>query len=711
MLLLCYIFPEIQIRFPETKRIFMPLQSRFLPVITVLLLCLSTAPLLAAGLTIDQLLDLEQVRAAVLSPDGRLAAYTVSQNRSLDEPAGSAWVRLYVAGLKDGTIRPFVTGQVTVGGVQFSPDGRYLSFTTKRGDEAKTQVWVLPVDGGEAQVATASATGVSGYAWSPDASALYFIDTDEASERETQLKDKGFDLKPFEENLKHHALRRVPFIWGAAPGESEALVTGRAVWSVQASPDGRWLIFGASARNLIDEKYVFQDIYRLDLGDGSVTQIIDTPGKLGVYAISPDSKFLAWTGAATQQDHAVSSLFVCDLDGGNLANLTPTAFAGHIRNVVWRDKQTLLYQSDEGVFPKLSTQSVRKRVPARKVILDSAVTGIMLGMPATRPGVRSMVLVGHNGTTPRELYRWDGRGELERLTHHNPGLAETELGEQRVVTWTARDGLVIEGLLMLPVGYSGGTFPLIVHVHGGPESNYSNGWLSRYAVPGQALCTRGYGVLLPNYRGSTGRGLEFAMASYGDPAGKEFDDVVDGVDHLIAEGLVDKNRVGVMGGSYGGYATNWLTTYYTERFAAGVAMVAVSDLISKRFLTNIPYEDEYVHMGKPVRESWDLMLERSPVKYAAQSRTPLLILHGDRDHRVHFSQSQEMFRALKMAGHPAVRLIYYPGEGHGNTKRFGRADFVHRTLAWFDHYLQDGNVWDGPLPALDISEEMGLLAE
>jgi len=540
---------------------------------------------------------------------------------------------------------------------------------------------------------------------------LYYIDTDPASEREDELKDKGFNLKPFEENLKHRTLRRVSFGWGAEPGDGEALVEGRAIWSLQVSPDGRWIVFGASKRNLVDEKYVFQNLYRLNLQDTSVSQIVDVPGKLGGYTISPNSKYLAWTGAGVREDHDVGHLFLCDLDGSNITNLTPENFPGHISSVAWRDNQTLLYHSDEGVYPKLSTQAVNARTPKRRVVLDSFDTDVMVSMPASRPGVSNMVLVGHNGRTPRELYQWQGHGDLKRLTDNNPDLVDVELGEQRVVKWTARDGLEIEGVLMLPVGHTGGKFPLVVDVHGGPESNHVDGWLSRYAVPGQAMCARGYGVLLPNYRGSTGRGREFAMASYGDPGGKEFDDIVDGVDYLIAEGLVDRDRVGVMGGSYGGYATNWLTTYYSERFAAGVAFVAVSDLVSKRFLTNIPYEDEYVHMGKPVRESWELMLERSPVKHAEKCRTPLLILHGAGDHRVHFSQSQEMFRALQMAGHPSVRLIYYPGEGHGNTKRFGRADFLNRSLAWFDHYLLEGNAWDGPMPALDISEEMGLLAE
>ena len=678
------------------------------PVLALLLLPAAAA---AAGLQPGQLLDLEQVRNTVLSPDGKLAAYTVSRNRGLDEEAGGAWTNLHVVDLAAGTSRPYVSGPNSVGDVRFSPDGRFLSFTAARGKGAKTQVWVLPVDGGEALAGTASPTGVSGYAWSPDGATIYYIDVDGPSDDEKALAEKGFNVNPFEENLKTHALRHAAFSWGAEPAVGEPLVEGLAIWSLQVSPDGKWIVFGASERNLIDEKYVFQDLYRLDVATGDWKLIVDAPGKLGGYEISPDSRHLAWTGAATRSDHAVSSLFLCGLDGSNLAKLTPDDFPGHVRSAVWRDRGTLLIHSDEGMYPKLSLQSTDKGSPARKVILDSADVGLIVEMPATRPGIGTMVLVGHNPTTPRELYRWSGKGVPKRLTHHNPGLAGVELGEQRVVTWTAADGLEIEGILQLPVGYSGGRFPLIVQVHGGPESNETNGWLSRYAVPGQVFCARGYGVLLPNYRGSTGRGLAFAASAYGDPAGPEFDDIVDGVDHLIAEGLVDGDRVGVTGGSYGGYATNWLTTFHSERFAAGVAFVGISDLISKRFLTNIPYEDEYVHMGAPVRESWELMLERSPVRYADQCRTPLLILHGDRDHRVHFSQSQEMFRALKMAGHPSVRLIYYPGEGHGNAKRFGREDYLHRTLAWFDWYLLQRQPWDGPMPALDISGELGLLAE
>ena len=665
-----------------------------------------------AGLSIEQMLDIEQVRAADLSPDGKLAAYTVSQNRALEDEPGGAWVELYVVATTGGQPRPFVTGKVAVSNVHFSPDGRFLGFTTKRGDEAKTQVWVIPVNGGEAIQATDSPTGVTTYAWSHDGAAIYYVDTEDAPQREKDLKEKKWTPKFFEENLRHRILHRVAFSWGDEPGAAEALVEGMSVWGIEVDPTGAKVAFGASELNLVDYEYMFQDIYALDLATGTYERVVDTPGKLGVYRISPDGKYLVWTAAATRQDHAVSSLFLAGLDGSNPVNITAPDFPGHIRSAAWWDERTVMFQADEGVYATLSLQRVDKgTLQERKVIFDGAAADLVIGAPASRPGVKTMVMVGHNSTTPRELYAWDGQGSGKRLTRHNPFLADVELGEQRVVTWNARDGLEIEGMLILPLGYTSGTFPLVVYVHGGPESHVSNGWVSRYSNPGQVMSARGFGYLIPNYRGSTGRGIAYAGSAFGDPAGKEFEDIIDGVDHLVREGLVDKDNVGVMGGSYGGFAANWMATYHTEHFKAAAAFVGVSEQVSKRFLTNIPYEDEYVHMGVAVRNSWDLMRERSPVTYADQSRTALLILHGEDDRRVHSSQSQMMFRALKMAGHPAVRLIWYPGEGHGNRKRFEREDFTYRNVAWFEYYLKQGNAWDGPLPPLDISEDMGLLKD
>jgi dipeptidyl aminopeptidase/acylaminoacyl peptidase len=678
----------------------------------ILALIVTAGPVLASGLTVDQLLDLEQVRTADLSPDGKWVAYTVSQNRALDEEAGSAWSRLYLVATAGGDPRPFVTGEASVSGVRFSPDGRYLGFLMKRGDKAKTQVWVLPIYGGEAKVMTDSKAGVSSFAWSHDGAALFTIETEDPDPRQKKLKDKGWLPKWVEEDLDDRLIKRAPFDWDHGPHEASVLVDGLAVWSMDVGATGRYVAFGASQENLIDHKYMFQDIYLLDLVTGKYQILIDLPGKIGDIRLSPDEKNVAYTAASRQMDHAVSSVYAIPVSGGEPRALTPEKFEGHIQHVAWRDSKRILYAAKEFLHTSLSLQRIDRGPDNRLVIYHSEESGLQVGLPSLQLGREEMALVGHSATTPREVYLVKGKGQPRRLTTHNPWLKDVTLAKQEPVRYPARDGLMIEGLLIYPVDYQGGTFPLIVGVHGGPESNHDHGWISRYANPGQAYAAQGYGVFYPNYRGSTGRGFDFAMSSFGDPAGAEFDDVVDGVEYLIDEGLAQRGKIGVMGGSYGGYATNWLVTKYSEHFQAGVSMVGVSDLVSKTFNTDIPYENEYVHRGTTVdAETIPLLLDRSPIMHVADSKTPLLLTHGENDPRVHPSQSLEMFRAMKMAGHPSVRLIWYPGEGHGNRQRFGRQDFVLRTLAWFDWYLKDGKPWDGDLPPLDLSREMGLLPD
>jgi dipeptidyl aminopeptidase/acylaminoacyl peptidase len=252
--------------------------------------------------------------------------------------------------------------------------------------------------------------------------------------------------------------------------------------------------------------------------------------------------------------------------------------------------------------------------------------------------------------------------------------------------------------------------PLVVVVHGGPEGHYSDGWLTRYANPGQVLAGRGFAVLYPNYRGSTGRGLAFSKTSQGDPAGKEFDDVVDGVDSLVNAGLVDAARVGITGGSYGGYATAWGATYYSERFAAGVMFVGISDLGSKAGTTEIPVEDVDVHLMSRPWTRWDLNRKRSPLTWVDKAKTPLLILHGTDDPRVHPTQSLMLYRYLRLRGQTPVRYVRYPGEGHGNRRAASQFDLSARLTQWFEHYLQ-GPGGAPPAPDVDPRPLLGVADE
>jgi len=230
---------------------------------------------------------------------------------------------------------------------------------------------------------------------------------------------------------------------------------------------------------------------------------------------------------------------------------------------------------------------------------------------------------------------------------------------------------------------------MITVVHGGPESHYNNGWMTHYSTIGQMGAALDYMVFYPNYRGSTGRGEEFAKSSQADLAGKEFDDIVDGVDFLIDKGWVDENKVGVTGGSYGGYATGWLSTKYTDRFAAGVMFVGISNNISKWGTGDIPEELYLVHARKRIWEDYQFFLERSPIYHAGKAKTPLLIMAGEEDTRVHPSQSIELYRHIKTRTDTPVRLVLYPGEGHGNRRASSRLDYNLRQLRWFEYYLKN----------------------
>jgi dipeptidyl aminopeptidase/acylaminoacyl peptidase len=278
----------------------------------------------------------------------------------------------------------------------------------------------------------------------------------------------------------------------------------------------------------------------------------------------------------------------------------------------------------------------------------------------------------------------------KRITDSNPWLREKRLANQEIISFKARDGLELEGILIRPLDEApGARYPLILYVHGGPEAHESNGWKTNYSRPGQVAAARGFAVFHPNYRGSTGRGVAFSKISQGDEAGAEFDDLVDAVRHLVDIGLVDEKKVGITGGSYGGYATAWGATAQSKHFAAAVMFVGISNAVSKKGTTDIPNEDYLVHVNYHLwDDKWDFALQRSPIYHVTSARTPLLILHGKNDPRVHPGQSMELYRHMKTLGQTPVRLVWYPGEGHGNRRAASRLDYNLRMMRWMEHYLK-----------------------
>ena len=652
----------------------------------------------------NDLLNLKYCSAAQLSPNGEWIAYTVQIPRKADDKPGGAYNELYLQ-MYDGTKSiPFIVGEVNISSIQWKPDGSAISFKMKRGDDSKTQVWCISVNGGEAYQITDSKTDIINFSWHPSSNKLGYVAVEPPTDLELKLKEKGYKFITYEENLKHRNLYLQSIEDDSNP---QQLTNDVTVWNFQFSPDGETIAADISQKNLIDHMYMFRKIYLLDIESKKLTQLTHNPGKIGNYTFSPDGTKIAYSAALNQNDHKESQVYVINIDGSNLKNLTPSNYAGHVNWVGWKDKNTILYRSGEGVWPQLSTVILSGE--NRKTILTSKDSGMIFNVPSYTKDFKKFVMSVSSAKSASELVSWSPGKSFKKLTNLNPVLAERKLGKQSVFKYTARDGQSLEGILIYPTDYDKGkTYPLVVTVHGGPEANYYNGWISRYADPGQVLAGRGYFVFYPNYRASTGYGVDFAMAGFGDPAGVEFDDIADGIDALIATGLADKNRVGLGGGSYGGYAAAWFSSYYTEKVKAVVMSVGISNLISKRGTTDIPYEELYVHSGRTLEEMWQENLKRSPIYYAHQSKTAVLIVGGADDTRVHPSQSMEYYRRLKMNNHPAVRLVQYPGEGHGNRKQTSQRDMLYRLLDWYDWYVKDAKDLNALMPPVDISAHYGI---
>ncbi|MBN1164383.1 MAG: S9 family peptidase [Candidatus Krumholzibacteriota bacterium] len=659
----------------------------------------------------EDALNLKRSYTAVISPEGKWIAYTLNVPRAAEEEAGGAYSELYLVETRSGEIRPFITGKVNISSPRFSPCGKMLAFLTRRGEKAKTQVWMIPVDGGESIQLTKAKTDVSFFRWHPEGGKIAYIATDPTCEKQKKYEDKGYRFIYFEENLRHRNLYMVDIDPTGPTAEAEQLTKGVTVWSFEFNPCGKKIAAAVSEKNLVDHSYMFKKVHLLDIASRELTRLTENPGKLGNFAFSLDGGKLAFAAALKREDHAVSQVFVIDIKNGELLNLTEPDFRGHVSAVGWKDEGTVFYTAGEGVWNTLNL------VPAsggkRKVIRDGKKEGLVFNHPHYTKDFKHFALVGNSPEIPGDIYYWKfGSRDMKRLTTFNPWIAERELGRQEVITYPARDGWRIEGILVYPVGYrEGERYPLIVGVHGGPEAHHRNAWIGSYFNPAQVLSGKGYAVFYPNYRASTGYGLKFALAGYMDAAGGEFDDIADGIDYLVSSGLADPERVGLGGGSYGGFASAWFATYYTEKVRAVCMFVGISDLVSKRGTTDIPYEELYVHSGKKLDEDWDMWefsIKRSPIYYAKQSRTAVLIIGGAADPRVHPSQSLEFYRRLKMNDHPAVRLVQYPGEGHGNRKQPGRIDVLHRHLQWYDWYVKDKKPLDGPLPPLLIFDSYGI---
>jgi dipeptidyl aminopeptidase/acylaminoacyl peptidase len=632
-------------------------------------------------LSLEDTISLKRVTKVTISPNGDAVAYVVAVPRRLyEDPAGPAWAELHVVST-DGESRPYFSGQVEVSDVAWSADGNALWFVAKWGDEAEyPDIYRMPLDGGGAELIHRGQSGIKSVHPSPTGDAVAFLATEPAAATDKTLAEKGFNALVYEESTKPVRV----WLLDLESGEATAQELPGSVWAFDWAAGADRYAVALAPTPLIDDQYMASDIVVVQAADASVLGRLGLVGKLGSFAWSPDGSRIAWIGAEDLHDPSAGRLYAAPAGGGERRELLPE-YPGHVSAFYWQEKDRIAWIGSRGLWSEQGVAALRRPRPAG----EAPGSGPIIRQVDGRPGLRVAAAIADSPAHPPEVYLLRAGAEPARLTHSNALLEERALARQETVRFRARDGLELDMVLVHPPAPapSGGA-PLIMVIHGGPESHYSNGWNSSYSRPAQTLAAQGYLVAYPNYRGSTGRGVAFSKLGQHAYARPEFDDIVDAKQYLVAAGLADPQRTGITGGSYGGFASMWAASALSEHFAAAVAFVGISDHISKFGTTEIPVEMYNVHARAYPWDDWQWMLERSPIYHADKVRTPLLIMHGDKDSRVHPAQSLEMYRHVKVRTETPVRLVYYPGEGHGNRNTAAQYDYALRLERWMNHYLK-----------------------
>ncbi len=628
-------------------------------------------------LTAEDIVSLVSVSDAAISPDGKTVAFVRRTPRSgMDEPGGARSV-IWMVPAKGGDPVRFTAPDRSSYSPRWSPDGRWLAFRSSRTGDIGSQVYRISPKGGEPERLTDVAGGVSHFEWSPDGTRIAFTAKKEKSKAEREADESGRDWRLTDVKGTFRSL------YVFEPGEDAA---PRAIGSKQHhvagfawAPDSKRLVVPASTRADVDAVMMYSGLFVTDV-NGGFAPLTKTAGKLGALAWSPDGKRVAFLGATDISDPTAGVLHVVDAAGGTAKALTGD-FEGTGSSVMWPRDGEILMLANQGT--RTSLLSVDPETGKRKSLLRQGPVCRRVHLDAK---AKSMACVGSTGQHPGEVFVGALGKSVRRVTDSNPWLAKKTLGKQEVVRWKAADGMEIEGVLIRPVGEVDKPAPLAILPHGGPEGISLDDWGTRATYPAQLFANRGFAVLMPNYRGSQGRGVAFGKADHNDLGGKEFGDVLAGIDYLASELIVDRERVGMGGWSYGGYFSGLAATMHSKHFKAAMVGAAITNWISFSGTTEIEHENSLVHWNLWPWENMDLAWERSPMAHLKGAKTATLIVHGESDTRVPPGQAMELYRGLRHFDIP-TEIALYPREGHGLSERAHQLDFAERFVAFFEKYV------------------------
>jgi dipeptidyl aminopeptidase/acylaminoacyl peptidase len=612
-------------------------------------------------------------------------------NREAPESAANR-NQIYVMRPDGGEARRITDAKEGVAEFAFSSDGRLLVF--RSGKPGEEQLYRLPVSelGSAPDQITKHPTGIGRWQPAPDGRRIYFVTPDAADPDDRARREKKFTV------AVRNAETPPASLWAL---DLDPLKTSRltpegaySVDDVTVARDGRWIAFrGLSTdryKRNITQQNLYGDLYLLEVGSGRIERLTSNSevAESGA-AFSPDSRLIAFSAPDDLERYSMTNARVyvrAVADRGKAFRKLGGSFDGDVTIGFWaRDGRTIYF--NEGI--RATNQLFALDVEGDRV---RQITRELASLSAEQDDDSGVVLIQYaDGTTPATYFTLASvegaadRSTWRRLTDANPQVAQFELGAQEEITWRSTDGTSVGGVVVKPVGYQAGKrYPLIVAIHGGPASADVLGFNGGYGS--QVYAGAGYVVLRPNYRGSTNYGQKHKTDIVGNYFQPGYEDIMAGVDHLIAEGLVDPQQMGVLGWSAGGHWSNWILTH-TDRFKAISSGAGTSNWISMYAQSDVQRNRQYYLGDKLTYDDFEAYWNQSPLKYIRNAKTPTMIHVVEGDPRVPSPQSVELHMALKQIGVP-TELFIYPGNTHGIPDGRNQLVKAMSEMAWMDYYVR-----------------------
>jgi len=615
----------------------------------------------AGKVTPELVLELLQPGEVALSADGSRIAFSVT--RAYREQGKRIETRLWVGDV-DGELREGEAGSLP----SFSPDGARLAYASDRGHEGRQSLWV---DGAELGQIPGSVEDIR---WSSDGGRLLVLAADLGADRAgadsaTRIQEAGADPQDPKVFRPAQFWRRLWLVDAASGAARDVTPEGVNVFELGWT-GGK--VVAVCTDEPSESAWYDAWLGLIDLEARSVERVHTPKWQLQSPRISADGRIAFVEGFCSDRGIVAGTV--------HLLGQGPVAPELHVTWIDFVDENTLWVAGWRGAGSFAGQLSLDGRY--EELAGGNATIGPRYAPKIAAGGAR-VAAACESADDPPEIVLWENGGS-RTLTSLNAELGpRLRTIEWQAYRWESFDGLEIEGLLALPRERSDGPLPLVVIVHGGPTACWNWAFAPGYGIV-HLLTSDGYGVLLPNVRGSVGRGAEYSEANIGDMGGGDLQDILTGIDALVRDGVVDDKRVAIAGGSYGGFMSSWAVTQ-TERFAAAIPFAVVTDWLSFHNTTNIGQFDKLFLQADPYDPDGDYT-RRSPVYHAAKCRTPTLIIHGEDDLCTPLPQAFEFYNALVEAG-CETELVVYPREGHGWTEREHQIDAWNRMHDWLARHF------------------------